>query len=167
MLRPPTPADAAGVAALVIRGDIAELGEADYTLEDLLQEWGESSFDLARDAVVIEHDGAIAGYAAFRHNSKTVVSADDEDLVPALLDWCERQGAARGHRRYEQAVGARNARRPKLLLARGYEPVRSYWRMDRELHDEPEPDGLRALRPGDDLFALNEAAFGQNADYEP
>src|SRR3954452_24725423 len=161
MLRPPTPADAAGVGPRVIPGDIAELGEADYTLEDLLQEWGESSFDLARDAVVIEHDGAIAGYAAFRHNSKTVVSADDEDLVPALLDWCERQGAARGHRRYEQAVGARNARRPKLLLARGYEPVRSYWRMYRELHGEPEPDGLRTLRPGDDLFALNEAAFGQ------
>jgi mycothiol synthase len=166
-MRPPTPADAAAVAALVIRGDIAELGEADYTLEDLLQEWGESGFDLAHDAVVIEHDGVLAGYAAFRHSSKTVVTADDEDLAPALIDWCERQGRARGHAKFEQAAGARNTRRRELLLARGYAPVRSYWRMDRALHDEHEPEGLRALQPGDDLFALNEAAFGQNADYEP
>ena len=129
-MRAPTPADAAAVAALVIRGDVAELGEADYTLEDLLQEWDESSFDLARDAVVIETRGAIAGYAAFRHNAKTVVTADDEDLAPALIDWCEEQGRARGHdavragRRRAQHPAPRAAARPRLpagpqLLADG------------------------------------------------
>src|SRR3954465_8303909 len=123
-MRAPTPADAEAVAALVIRGDIAELGEADYTLEDLLQEWGESGFDLNRDAIVIEHAGAIAGYAAFRHNSKTVVTAEDEDLAAALIDWGEQQGRARGHAKFEQAAGARNPRRRERLLARGYRPVR-------------------------------------------
>jgi len=121
----------------------------------------------------------VAGYAAFRRGSRVVMSVEPgrpgADIDTALLDWCEAQGRERGHAKYEQAVGEGDARRRELLLSRGYVRVRSYWRMDRELGEEPEPplpDGV-VLRPmdvtadADALFAVNEAAFAQNADYEP
>ena len=50
----------------MIAGDIADIGEPDYTLEDLHDEWGARDFDLARDAVVVEERRRIVGYATFR-----------------------------------------------------------------------------------------------------
>src|SRR5207248_11131044 len=51
-LRAPAPGDAEAVAALVIAGHIADVGEAAYSLEDLRDDWAASGFELARDAVV-------------------------------------------------------------------------------------------------------------------
>lgn len=174
ILRAPTEADAEACAHLVIQGDIADLGEADYTLADLRDEWAASDFDLANDAVMLEDDrGRLVGYAAFRLSKVVAIVDPDrqgEGFGTALLDWCEAHSRAAGHAKYEQAVGEGNVRGRELLLARGYARVRSYWRMDRALGDEPEPAGvpLRALDLGTDrLFALSEAAFSRNADYEP
>jgi mycothiol synthase len=171
-LRPPAPADAEAVAALVIAVDVAEVGEADYTLEDLREEWAAPGFDLAEDAVVAETD-RLVGYAAFR-GSKVLMSAlpEDVDVRAALLDWCEARATQRGHARHEQAVAAGDEAAAALLRARGYTLVRSYWRMERAVGDEREPApppgvSLRALRAGDRLHALNEAAFSTTADYEP
>lgn len=171
-LRPPVPADAEAVTALVIAVDEAEVGEADYTLADLREDWAAPDFDLSRDAVVAETD-RLAGYAAFR-GSKVLLAVlpGDVPVRAALLDWCEARAAERGHTRHEQAVAAGDAAGAALLRERGYALVRSYWRMERAVHDEPEPVpppgvGLRALRPGDRLHALNEAAFAGTADYEP
>ena len=50
-LRPATAADAEAATALIIAVDIDQLGEADYSHEVLLDEWGEVDFELARDAV--------------------------------------------------------------------------------------------------------------------
>src|SRR3954471_11344131 len=178
-LRAPTFADAEAVAALIVAADIAELGEADSTLEDLRQEWGESGFALDRDAVLAEEDGRPVGYAAFRRGSRVVTAVHPErrgqGIGDALLDWCEARGKERGHAKYEQAVADNDARGRELLLSRGYARVRSYWRLDRELGQEPEPPlpaGV-TLRPmdvtadADALLAVNEAAFAQTADYEP
>jgi mycothiol synthase len=175
MMRAPTQADAEACANLVIKADIADLGEADYTLEDLLDEWAASDFDLANDAVIVEdHQGRLVGYAAFRLSKVVAVIDPDregEGFGSALLDWCEAHSRARGFPKCEQAIGEGNARARALLLSRGYERVRSYWRMDRPLGDEPEPDlASRALdlpADGERLFAVNEAAFSRNADYEP
>jgi mycothiol synthase len=178
-LRAPTLQDAEAVAALIAAAEIAELGEAEYTLEDLRREWGESGFALGRDAVLVEQDGRTVGYAAFRRGSRTVTAVDPqrggEGIGAALLDWCEARGRERGHAKYEQAVGGGNPRKRELLASRGYARVRSYWRLDRELGGEPEPPlpaGV-TLRPmdvtadADALLAVNEAAFAQTADYEP
>ena len=169
-LRPPRPDDAEAVAALVIAGDVADVGEADYTLGDLQDEWSASDFVLERDAVVAEQDGVLVGYAGLRgRNALAVVhpEREGEGIGAALLDWCE----ARGPR--AQGVGERNAAARALLESRGYVPVRHYWRMDLELHGpaEPEPPPgvtLRELRlpeDGDALYAVSDAAFAANADY--
>jgi ribosomal protein S18 acetylase RimI-like enzyme len=171
-LRPPAPADAEAVSALLIAVDEAEVGEADSTLADVLQEWAAPDFDLTRDAVLAETD-RLVGYAAFR-GSKVLMSVlpGHADVRPALLDWCEARGRERGHARHEQAVAAGDEAGAALLRGRGYALVRSYHRMERTLGDEPEPSPppgvrLRPLRDGDRLYALNEAAFSTTADYEP
>jgi ribosomal protein S18 acetylase RimI-like enzyme len=173
-LRAPTEADAEACADLVIKGDIADLGEADYTLADLRNEWAAGDFDLGQDAVIAQDgEGRIAGYAALRRSKPVAVVDPDragEGFGTALLDWCEAYARAAGLEKCEQAIGERNVRGRELLLARGYQPVRSYWRMDRALAAEPEVPGLRAPElPADTdrLFALSEAAFARNADHEP
>jgi mycothiol synthase len=171
-LRPPAPADAEAVTALVIAVDEAEVGEADYTLEDLREDWAAPGFDLAEDAVVAETD-RLAGYAAFR-GSKVLMTVlpGHAGVREALLDWCEARARERGHERHEQAVAAGDEAGAVLLRARGYALVRSYWRMNRPLGDDPEPApppgiGLRPLRRGDRLYEINESAFSATADYEP
>ncbi len=47
---------------MLIARDIADIGEPDYTLQDLLEEWRLAEVDLAEDARVVEVDGQIAGY---------------------------------------------------------------------------------------------------------
>jgi len=171
-LRPPTAADADAVAALVIAVDEAEIGEADYTLEDLREEWAAPGFDLARDAVLAEA-GGLVGYAAFR-GTKVIMSVlpGDTAVREALRDWCEARARRRGHARHEQAVAAADAAGAALLRGRGYALVRSYWRMERAVAGDAEPEPppgvrLRALQAGDRLHALNEAAFAGTAEYEP
>jgi len=174
MMRAATEADAEACASLVIKGDIADLGEADYTLADLRDEWAAGDFDLAGDTVLVEDDqGRLVGYAAFRRSKVVAVidpEREGEGFGSALLDWCEAHSRAAGFAKYEQAIGERNERGRALLLSRGYELVRSYWRMDRALGDEIAPANLRPLdlpADGDRLFELCEAAFARNADYEP
>jgi mycothiol synthase len=171
-LRPPAPADAEAVTALVVAVDEAEIGEADYTLEDLQEEWAAPGFDLERDAMLAETD-RLVGYAAFR-GSKVLMSVlpGHGGVRSALLDWCEARGRERGHDSYTQAVAAGDEDGAALLRDRGYALVRSYRRMERTLGDEPEaapPAGVsvRPLRRGDRLHALNETAFSTTADYEP
>ena len=64
-LRPATEQDAQAAADLVIAGDLAEVGEADYSLGDLNDEWRE--LDIAMDTLIVEDDqSTIVGCAHFR-----------------------------------------------------------------------------------------------------
>ncbi|MBE2314976.1 GNAT family N-acetyltransferase [Solirubrobacter sp. CPCC 204708] len=168
-LRPPTREDGPRAAEIVIAVDVAEVGEPDYSLEDLHDEWGEPGFDLAEDAVVAEADGEIIGYAHFRGGDLLACvhpERQGEGAGSALLDWAERRARERGEDRLRQGIGDRAHAARALLEARGYSVVRSYYRMERPLGDEGEP-GFRAVRADDELFAIWEAAFSRNADYEP
>ncbi len=173
-VRPATEADAEAATALVIAGDIAEIGEADYSLDALHDEWGERGFELVRDAVVVEdEDGTPIGYAHFRGSDVLAVVHPDregEGAGSALLEWAQARGRERGHAKLRQAVGDRGAGSRALLEAAGWERVRSYWRMERAVGpDEAAPNGLRELTAADApaLHAINEAAFSRNADYQP
>ena len=168
-LRAATEADAPRAAELVIAVDVAELGEPDYSLEDLRDEWSEPGFELARDAVVVESGGAVIGYAHFRQGDVLAVvdpSRHGEGAGTALLGWIDARAAERGATRVRQAVGSRATEARALLEAHGYRVQRAYYRLERPLGDEGEP-AFRAVRPEDELYPLWEAAFSRNADYEP
>jgi mycothiol synthase len=166
MIRPATPADAQTATRLVIEGDIAELGEADYSLGALLDEWGEEGFELAKDAVIAEHDGVATGYAHFRGADVLMTGKPPE----ALLEWALRRGSERGHEQLRTGVGHLAHERRALLEAGGWHKERSYWRMIRDVDPaDAEPPGLRPLQPQDApaLYAISEPAFARNPDYAP
>ncbi len=177
-LRPPTAEDAPSVLDVIVARDVLDVGEPDYTLGDLHDEWAAPDFDPAVDAVVAELDGRVAGYAAMRPGEAHAYvhpDAEGRGLGSALLDWTERRAAERGHDRFRQSIGADNARAALLLRARGYERIRSYWRMVVDSGETaaaaPEPPAgitARELRPESDaeaLYAINERAFSALADY--
>ena len=179
MIRPPQPDDAEAVAKLVIASDIAEIGEPDYTLEDLRDEWAARDFDLATDAVVVEAEGRIVGYAAFR-GTETLLIVDPERLGEgfgsALRAWAEERAREKGLATIRQEAGDRNAAAREHLTAAGYERERSYWRMELELDGSetpPQPPKGFAIRAYDEaadghaLYLVSSAAFSRNADYRP
>jgi mycothiol synthase len=173
-LRPATPEDARAAAALVVAVDIDQVGEADYSLEALHDEWHEVGFELARDAVVAEDDaGTPVGYAHFRGSDLLAVvdpRREGEGTGTALLEWAERRGRERGLKTLRQAVGDRGARARALLESAGWTPVRSFWRMERDVGaDDAEPAGLRAVTAEDApaLHVLHEAAFSRVGGYTP
>ncbi len=177
-LRPPTAEDAPSVLGVVVARDVLDVGEPDYTLDDLREEWAAGDFDQARDAVVADEAGRIVGYAAMRPGEAHAYvhpEAEGRGIGAALLDWTERRAAERGHDRFRQDVGARNERAAALLRARGYGQVRSYWRMIVDCatvaaEAPPPPPGMtaRELDPRADaeaLYAINERAFASVASH--
>jgi mycothiol synthase len=179
--RAPVADEAAAVLAVLRARDVADLGAPDYRLGDLHDEWRGAEFDLALDARVAEDaDGQIVAYAAVRQEGALVAVAPDreaEAIGARLLDWAERRERELGRARHRQWVASANTRAQALLEVAGYERVRSYWRMVRELDQTDargiEPPGgvrLRPLDPEGDaraLHALDAASFAATADYEP
>lgn len=168
-LRPATEADAPRAAELVIAVDVAEMGEPDYSLEDLHDEWSEADFTLAKDAIVAEVDGEMIGYAHFR--SGDVIAVVDprrhgEGAGTALLGWAEARARERGETKLRQGVGSRADSARALLESSGFTVARSYHRLERALGDEGEP-AFRALQPDDAIYPVYEAAFSRTADYVP
>src|SRR3954469_14324475 len=172
-LRAATPDDAQAVTDLVIAGDVEEVGEVDYTLGDLQDDW--RGLDLARDTLIVTDDaGAIVGCAYFRgHDVVGQVDArrQGEGFGTAILAWVHARAKERGARKVRQGVGDRGRASRALLEANGYARVRTYWRMVRatEPGERANEDGLRpvAAADGEVLYAINEAAFARNPDYEP
>lgn len=178
-LRAPALDDAEAVLAILSARDIADIGEPDYTLEDLLEEWRASDIALADDVRVAELDDEIAGYVIVsRPGTQVVVDPrfEGRGIGRALLEWAEARDRDRGRDRHRQWIGAGNERGRELLSAAGYELLRSYWRMVRDLDGRESPptppDGVR-LRPldveadGAEVHALDDRSFSANADYTP
>ena len=63
--RPPRPDEAQAVTDLVVACDVAEFGQPDFELDDLLTDWHMPGFDLERDAVVVADGERILAYASF------------------------------------------------------------------------------------------------------
>ncbi len=135
--------------------DVADLGEPDFTLEDLLDQWRASEFDLASDAVLaVDEDEAVIGYATLWTQGALAVvdpAREGEGVGSALLSWAERRAreAERGVAR--QWVAGSNATGHELLGRAGYRHIRSYWRLARRLESDlraPEPPAGRDDRGG-------------------
>jgi GNAT superfamily N-acetyltransferase len=178
--RPPRLTDAQAVLALLIERDIADIGNPDITPEDLRDEWCRNDFALSADARVVEAaNGRIIGYATIsREVTMLVVVAPEHEgrgIGSRLRRWAEQRDRTRGSARHRQWIAACNERGRALLLAAGYRPQRSYWRLARTLGEAGEdgtPPGV-SLRPVDvdkdaqALHALNEASFKASPDYRP
>lgn len=180
-LRAPSEDDFATVLSLMQACDVAVYGDTDWTTQELRDQWDE--IDLATDAWVAELDGRVAGIVhlcevrggrivtdGYVHPDRTgrgvgaallnAVEARARDLEP---------GIAAGERVVvETAHLVGDERAPRLLAGRGYERVRTFFRMVASLDDDvppaPWPDGIedRAFvveRDGPTLHAAFDAAF--------
>jgi mycothiol synthase len=184
-IRPPTEADAEAVTELVVAFDVDEYGSPDFELDDLLADWGSPGLDLGRDAWLADlPDGRLAAYAAlhFNDNAEVYVSADSRGRgigseLRRLIEARAVDRAPAGERiLIGQAVSSVNTVGRDLLRRAGYEDVRTYWRMVRDLDDTvPEarvPEGVR-IRPFDrerdarETHRVIGAAFEDNVRRRP
>ena len=179
-LRPPTPADAEAVIAVLTARDMVDIGEPHYTLADLRDEWRASEFDLGADALLAEDErGQVVAYAVTRRPGTLVAVAPEHEgrgIGAQLLEWAEKRAVEQGRDRHRQWIGPGNERAKELLSRSGYRYARSHWRMirvlDGPLRVPPNPDGL-VLRPVDvqrdaaSLYALDAAAFAAVVGAEP
>ena len=173
-LRAPTEADAQAAADIVVAVDIAELGEPDYTVEDLRDEWNETGFDRDKDAVVVEDEnGTRIAYAHFRGADLLAVTDPDregEGAGTAILEWAERRARERGDTKLRQGIGSQGTSAQMLLERHGWARLRSYYRLERAVTTaDEEPPGLRALKREDApaLDPIYVAAWRDRPDYTP
>jgi mycothiol synthase len=177
--RAPALDDAMAVIDVLRARDIADLGLADHTLDELHDEWRETGFDLASDALVAETEtGLIVGYAAVITPGIQAAVApkhEGQGIGTRLLKWGEQRDRERGRVRHRQWVAVNNTRGRALLVAAGYQHARSYWRLARSLADlgtAVAPPGIHLRTPDVEtdattVYELNEASFSANADYRP
>jgi mycothiol synthase len=179
--RPPTAEDGQAVIEVITARDLADIGVPDYTVDDLRDEWAATELDLANDAVVVEDDrGVIVAYGSVRRPGTYALVAPDHEgrgIGARLLEWAERREREQGRTCHRQWIAAANQTAAALLRERGYEHVRSYWRMARALDPSleagpPPVPGvtIRSLdveRDGAALHALDAASFSANPDYVP
>jgi len=182
-LKRPTITDALSVLELQNAVDMAEYGEPDSDLDDLLQEWGE--IDLEKDAwLAYTPEGALAGYASVQAESvgyKVDFYAHPVlgslDLRDRLISECEaRARALEGRNSQSQAVHlesyiSHDNHADRLALERrGYAPYKFHLRMQIEMESAfappmwPDGCSLRTINPGRDdrlVFEFVDQAFAR------
>jgi len=175
--------EAAAVFALVAACNEAVIGNADWTLDDAVEQLGEPGFDAERGAWLV-HDatGALVGFACLRPEGEGIVGAEvfagDDRVVAWLLgeltaraDELARDEGA-GSATIDMGVYRQDDARRSLLTAHGFSVATEFHRMRLD-HDAdapheapaPPPDGVVVRRgPGDEAFrraahAVKEASF--------
>jgi mycothiol synthase len=176
-LRPPESDDAHAVLDLIIARDIADLGRPDYTLEDVRSDWSGPGIDLARDAWLAEDNGTPLGYALLDDRGAALITvppaSEGRGVGTALREAAEARALERGEALVRQFVPISNEPARAHLLAAGYWPAYSYFRMRMDLADVPAPPEDVHARPfsrGPDdapVHALVEEAMAGVAGNEP
>jgi mycothiol synthase len=177
--RAPQWQDAQAVVALLVARHTADIGLPLFRLQEVQDEWRAPDLELHRDALLIELDGALAGYAiVHRPGAFAVVAPEHEGrgVGTSLLRWTQQRERERGADAHRQIAASTNARARELFEGAGYRQVRSYWRMarplDRGVAAVGPPPGvtLRTLDAAGDaraLHALDAESFGSSPDYMP
>jgi mycothiol synthase len=184
-IRRPTEADAEAVTELVVAFDVGEYGTPDFELDDLLADWASPGLDLERDAWLAEKaDRSLEAYAALHFNDNAEVYVRVESRGLGIGSELRRRIEARALERTPkgervllgQALSSVNEAGRRLLLRAGYEDVRTYWRLVRELDNDipaaTPPEGV-TIRPFDRARDAHEthrvigAAFEDNIRRRP
>jgi mycothiol synthase len=184
-IRPAAKADAETVTELVVAFDVNEYGAPDFELDDLLADWGSPGLSLELDTWVAElADGRLAAYGALHFNENAEVYVHPESrglgIGSNLLGRIEARALTRartGERvLVAQALSSLNAPGRTLLSRAGYQDVRTYWRLVRELDSElPAPSApsgvsIRAFvrdRDAHATYRVLAAAFEDNIRRRP
>src|SRR5215211_852037 len=175
--RAPRREDAEAVAALISACQIADTGQTDMSVEELLDDW--HPIDLAEEAVIVmAPDGRVAAYADVINRSFVTVSVYGYvhpdlrgiGLGGSLLAWGERWTRDRMPQAPENArvvvqhyINSSNAGGRRLLEDSGYTPVRGIYVMEIRLDEAPPlphwPDdvSVRSFVLGRDERAVFEA----------
>ncbi len=171
--------DAPAVLAVLVARHTADLGLPLFRLEEVQEEWRAPDFDLEQDAILVEIDGAIAGYAIVHRPGAFAVVApahEGRGVGGRLLEWVQRRERERGCDAHRQIAASTNARARQLLEGAGYNEVRSYWRMarplDRRVNPVAPPAGIALRRLDVDadaraIYALDAESFSSSPDYVP
>jgi mycothiol synthase len=149
-VRAPRPADAEGVLAVMLARDVEDLGQPDFTLDDLRADWATPGLDLARDAWVVEDAGRTIVGSALLLGDDALVHVHPEacgrGIGTALRERAEQRARERGTAVLRQFVPAGNTTARALLLEAGYWPAQHYLRLRVRLADAPAPLDV-PLRP--------------------
>jgi GNAT superfamily N-acetyltransferase len=180
-LRPPTLADAAAVADVVVALESSLYGATTYSQADLENEW--SHMELDRNARVVADGDVVVGYGSLEDRRE--VSRVEGYVHPrahgrgagsTLAQALEREAAARGARRVQNSVFEADGAGRRLLGSLGYRPVRVFRELRIELTEPPEkpewPEGLRADafdadRDARAFHAAHQEAFADHWEHTP
>ena len=166
ILRRPTLDDVPAILAMVHASDIAALGYADFSAEEVRESLTEPNTDMTRDCwVVLDDQGTLVGW-----NSAANTSGGNRDFIevyvwperglPAMrplleliLDRAAERAAEFGHDPYEVRAGALPAEQTyiDLLVEHGFAFIKQHARMQISLADvsptPPEPPAGVVVRP--------------------
>jgi mycothiol synthase len=162
--RRPTLDDAEAVAAIGIAQDLDDLGEADFTLDDVRAEW--EGVDLDADTwIVFAGGGEPAAYGGLDGDVARVFTDPrfkGRGIGAELAGLLEARAAEKGMPRLLQMTFGSNDAARALLSGRGYAVEQTYWRMRIDVGPEqPDPGIGRPYRPADEpaVHALIQRAF--------
>ena len=169
ILRPPRRDEAEAVLAVIVARDVADIGRADYTLQDVRDDWQLPDVELDRDVFVVEDDdGSLIGWADVDERCARVSVHPDHEgrgVGTLLREATEARLRERGQPVRQNVVSA-NTAAVEHLRAAGYRPIQSYQRMRAALADVPPPPDAPVRRfdleaEGAAVHELIAAAFGE------
>jgi len=178
---PPTAADAAAVAEIVVALESSLYGHSTFSQADLEVEWQE--FDVERDVRVVRDGDRVVGYSAVRERGELwrvegYVHPDSlgRGIGTLVATGLEQDAARDGARRIQNSVLEPDTAARELLESLGYTAVRVFREMRIELAEPPPaptwPEGLRVVpfdpeRDAREFHAAYQEAFADHWDYVP
>ena len=141
--RPASEDDLEQMAAVANAYDLADFGHADTEVEHLRDSWHERGFDAERDTwLVLDPDGTVAAFGLVEPTPGPILESFGRvrpehrarGLGTFLVASMEARAAERpGVERLHNGITATDAAARAILEGRGYELVRYFWHMERDL----------------------------------